>query len=755
MVLLKKLDYNLSMNKVFVRNFVLFIFFLLLCAGTLCYSLIRGERELDTTDDLVMHTYHVITQAEQLSTLIEGMLASQRGFLLTSNEEFSGEYERKKALISEHIASLSNLTKDNESQKSRLDEVRAYFNQFSSELESRIKKLNATKDRVFLEDVETIDSIRDNIIRINTAILNEENNLLQERVLILEKKKREYFYTLLIGIIIGTILLLLFNGFLFRAQAKRSLIEETLKDSEKRFAIAIEGTQDGIFDWDIRTNTVFYSQRFFEMLGYPGRDVNGTYDDFKQYLHPDDAKNVENYIKQYLDGAFPEYVQEFRMKHKSGRWIWIQSRAKVLMDRKGEPYRMVGAHTDITHLIKAQEKLEAEKEEAESANRAKSDFLAHMSHEIRTPLTAISGIAEIMQKRQNKLDESQKQLVSTLNSSSSALKDLVNDILDFSKIESRELELDEELFLLEDLIHEVISMMSLRANEKGISFLFDYNEVKNAEFYGDKKRVRQILSNLIGNAVKFTDTGGVTVKAFFEDRKGGDFLRVDVTDTGIGIASEDFDLIFERFKQADSSVSRKYGGTGLGLPISKNLAELMDGDIFLSSQAKKGSTFSLILPQKVAHEGAKRMDQTELTNKLNDKIQAFIHDECKVLIVEDYEGNVVVLSSFLEDIGLEYEIARTGLEAVNAWKTAHYDVILMDVQMPEMDGFAATSEIRRIEEEQSLDRTPIIGMTAHALVGDKSKCIEAGMDAYLSKPIVENDLKREILTYLDSRKCAA
>jgi CheY-like chemotaxis protein len=380
-----------------------------------------------------------------------------------------------------------------------------------------------------------------------------------------------------------------------------------------------------------------------------------------------------------------------------------------------------------------------------------------MSHEIRTPLTAISGIAEILEKKQGNLDERQKKLIHTLSSSTATLKDLVNDVLDFSKIESGELELNNEIFRLSDLFEMLISIMGVRANEKGISFVFNYQDLKESNFYGDELRIRQILMNLLGNATKFTDQGGVSVSAYVEERNSEQWLRIDVADTGIGISAEHFDMVFERFRQADSSVSRRYGGTGLGLPISKNLAELMGGKIILSSNFRKGSTFSVLLPDKkgLLKSQEDSYDQQQSASNLNDRIKNALRGDSKILVVEDYDGNIAVLSYLLEDLACQYDIARNGQQALDLWKDHDYCLILMDVQMPVMDGFRATAEIRQQEKEQGLEYTPIIGMTAHALIGDKDKCIEAGMDAYLSKPLVESDLKEEILKYLTAEKKAA
>lgn len=742
------------MDKVFLRNYALFFLILFFCASGLIYILISGNRKIDKIDSQVKHTQDVITEAQHLSTLIEGILASQRGYIITRQKNFMEEYEVKRNDFSETIARLSDLIHDNPSQVARTDDLKRFFNNFSNKLEERAGRFSLVEppSADILEDTSEIDEYKENIIRINDAILLEEYSLLNNHVRAVSDQRSRYFTTLLIGVVAASAMLFLFNGFLLNAQKKRSSIEASLRDTQERFSLAIEGTQDGIFDWDLVTGKVFYSKQFFGMLGYERDAFFGTDAEFKDVLHPDDAEKTWKHVDEYLSGGLPDYSQEFRLRHKNGSWIWVQTRAKAIRNKFGKPVRMVGAHTDISHLKERETQLESERNEAEAANMAKSDFLAHMSHEIRTPLTAISGIAEIFEKNQTNLNDKQKRLIQTLHSSTSALKDLINDILDFSKIESGELELSREAFPISSLFEEVTSMMALRANEKKISFICDYQDVKDIDFHGDKLRLRQILINLVGNAIKFTSEGSVNVKATADKEDEQAMLRIDVADTGIGIAPEHFNLIFERFKQADASVSRKYGGTGLGLPISKNLANLMGGTIILNSQPGKGSVFSLFVPcnfpdVKVEHEKpVPDSDSSISLPKVPGK---------KILMVEDYEGNIVVLSHLLEEMGLAHDIARTGAEAIKNWNKNEYDIILMDIQMPEMDGFAATRLIRAMEKEKNLLRTPIIGMTAHALVGDKDKCIAAGMDSYLPKPIVESHLQRKILQYLKEGKKAA
>ncbi|MBI1326171.1 MAG: response regulator [Alphaproteobacteria bacterium] len=748
----------IRMDQIFVRNYTAFFIALVLYAAALIYILVAGNLAINQAEKNVSHSYNVLIASERMTHLVQGMLSAHHSYLLSDNKETLEKYEAKKGQISEQIANAGELVLDNPSQVSRLGEVSNYSTQLIVKLdEFTTKSKSNTKDvrTVSKKDIQIIEGLKDNIVTILSALTKEEKTLLSRRQEEAASQKIRYFVFLFSGVIIAAAMLFLFNGSLLRSQRRRTRVEASLKSTDERFALAIEGTQDGIFDWNLQTGEMFYSRQFFRMLGYDRDSFVGTMDEFKQLLHPEDSMRVWQFLESYLNGEVSEYAQEFRLKNKSGRWVWIQSRAKSILDYQGKPIRLVGAYTDISHVKEKQERLEAEKRAAEEANRAKADFLAHMSHEIRTPLTAVSGIAEIFLRKQDNLDEKQKVLVQTLYSSTAGLKDLINDILDFSKIDSGEVELDISTFELEEVFAPVVDMMGLRANEKKINFVFDYSRLEGASFNGDRARIRQILINLIGNAIKFTEEGGVRVSAYREGDTGERFLRVDITDTGIGIAPENYDMVFERFKQADHSVSRKYGGTGLGLPISKNLAKMMGGTITLNSQLGKGSTFSLIIPDMMASEADVEETEKAEALDLNERIKATVTEKSRILVVEDYEGNLVVLGYVLEELGCLYDIAHNGVEALTLYEKNKYDIIFMDIQMPVMDGFRATAEIRRIEAEESKEHTPIIGMTAHALVGDKDKCIEAGMDAYLPKPLVENDLKEQILLYLRKKNKAA
>lgn len=369
-------------------------------------------------------------------------------------------------------------------------------------------------------------------------------------------------------------------------------------------------------------------------------------------------------------------------------------------------------------------------QKAESASQAKSEFLATMSHEIRTPLNVISGICSLLSR--SLLDEKQKEMVNVLNTNSAMLLGLVNDILDISRIEAGQIALEKTSFEAHHILNNTYSMFALDASRKNLDFLVDDN-VKNIEWEGDVARIQQIITNLVSNAIKFTENGHVHVTTQSEqDADGKRILKFIVEDTGIGISKKHQETIFSKFVQADQSITRRFSGSGLGLALSQSLADLMAGNVSVESIEGKGSTFTLSLPLT----GNVINKEVSAALEIETNVHEVTNSQHRILLVEDYPANVLIATMMLENMNYMIDAVATGQDAVDRVKAAvkPYFAILMDIQMQGMDGYEATRQIRQIEKDKNF-RHRIIGATAHALVGDRERCIEAGMDDYISKPI--------------------
>jgi PAS domain S-box-containing protein len=400
----------------------------------------------------------------------------------------------------------------------------------------------------------------------------------------------------------------------------------------------------------------------------------------------------------------------------------------VTLDRdvNGRPVGFLTVIRDTTERAQAQQELARAKEAAEDATRAKSDFLANMSHEIRTPMNGIIGMT--MLALDTELTPYQADCLNTVRNSAESLLTLLNDILDFSKIESRMLAMEAVAFPLRETIADTLKPLGVQAQQKGLELRYDISPDVPPVVIGDPVRVKQVMNNLVGNAIKFTERGHVAVSVCQERRRDGRVvLHFGITDTGIGIPAEDQATIFEAFRQADGSTTRKFGGTGLGLAISTSLVRMMGGRIWVESEPDAGSTFHFTASFALVDEAAAAPPKPAATAVKPARL-------VKVLVVEDNVVNQRVVLRMLEKRGHTVTVAADGREAIDALERDSYDLVLMDIQMPEMGGFEATAVIRD-RERQTGRHTRIVAMTAHAMTGDRERCLEAGMDGYLSKPI--------------------
>jgi signal transduction histidine kinase/DNA-binding NarL/FixJ family response regulator len=428
---------------------------------------------------------------------------------------------------------------------------------------------------------------------------------------------------------------------------------------------------------------------------------------------------------------------ELTARARDGTKTVVSYNATTFYDRDRTLQGVFAAARDVTERKRVEMELKQAKAVAESASRTKSDFLASMSHEIRTPMNAIMGIADLLAKTE--LTAEQDKYVQIFRRAGDNLLNLINDILDLSKVEASQLELERTGFSLNDHLEKVIEMVAARAQEKGLVLICEIAPDVPLELVGDPMRLRQVMLNLLGNAIKFTESGEVSLRATLEsDGSANTLLRFTVTDSGIGIPGEKLGRVFERFTQADTSTTRRFGGSGLGLTISKRLVELMGGQIWAESVVGTGSVFSLVVPFEI-WVGAALGAEMPVDASADLALPAL-----RILLAEDSPDNCLITEAYLEDTPYQIQIAGTGAIACELFEAGDFDLVLMDRQMPVMDGLTATRNIRAWEAANDRPPTPIIALTASALKGDREMCLAAGCTAFLTKPIKQEVLLQAI-----------
>lgn len=490
---------------------------------------------------------------------------------------------------------------------------------------------------------------------------------------------------------------------------------------------------------------VYVNKSFTILTGYTSEEAVGRTATFLQGPKTD-RKTLARISQAIVDKR--SVSVECLNYSKEGHEYWVEINLNpILCTKTGECVYFLATERDITERKTAESQLMKAIEKAEEATKAKSEFLANMSHELRTPMNGILGLAEILQGAD--LSDEVRECVDAIQSSGQNLLCIVNDILDLSKIEAQELEIEKYPFKIKDALKNVKDITSLSATNKNLSYDMSVNLDVPDWLTGDGKRIQQVIFNLVGNALKFTEKGGVSVSVDWKQMGGDTSLYVQVQDTGIGIPDEFQSQLFDKFAQADTSISRKFGGTGLGLAITKYLVEMMGGTIGFTSKVNHGTTFFISIPIKQTPKQDILQSEIKVINE--NSLVGIDLVNIRALIVEDHPINQMLAVKWLKKLGLKnIDSALNGFESLTLLRNNHYDFILMDCQMPELDGYETTSLIRDMEKQLNI-RTPIIAMTANAMLGEREKCIQSGMDDYLSKPLNFGQFQSSIAQWIGAK----
>jgi PAS domain S-box-containing protein len=552
--------------------------------------------------------------------------------------------------------------------------------------------------------------------------------------------------------------------------------------SEERFNFAVRGSSDGIWDWNTVTNEVYCSPRFKELLGYADGEFDSTPRFLERHLPPEEARQTVAKLRAHLARNRPLDL-ETRLWTRSGEWRWFRVRGRSIADAHGHAVRMAGTLTDVTDrkkfeaelkrsaaeveesrrrieaqsdaLVEQAAELEVARRRAEQASQSKSEFLANMSHEIRTPMTAILGFADLllMEEGIEKAPRERISALETIKRNGEHLLEIINDILDLSKVEASALKIERLRFSPAKIVADVIALMKVRADAKRLELASSYAGRIPETIESDPTRLRQILINLVGNAIKFTDSGSVQIRVRLVPGAppGGDGGRLEfaVHDTGIGMSAQELGRLFRPFTQADASTTRRFGGTGLGLTISKRFAALLGGDLIAESDVGKGSLFTVTIATGPL-EGVKMCQPPSRPAALSPPAPmgrgTVPRLSGRVLVAEDGIDNQRLLSFLLRKAGAEVEVVDNGRSAMERALAGQregrpFAVILMDMQMPVMDGYTSTSQLRAAGYTGT-----IIALTAHTMSGDRDRCLAAGCDDYATKPIHGSTLISLILS---------
>ncbi len=536
----------------------------------------------------------------------------------------------------------------------------------------------------------------------------------------------------------------LFFAAVLRDVTARKQAENALRKSRENLAKAQEISHLGSWEWDIVNNQLYWSDEVYRIFGFILPDFVGTYELFLDVIHPDDRLMVQDAVHRALIDD-QVYDIEHRIVRPDGVVRVVNELGKIRRDASGKPVEMVGSVQDITERKMIEEALRHATQKAEAGNRAKSEFLAVMSHEMRTPMNAIIGFSDLLAG--SRLDGEQREWVNGALTASQGLVGLINDMLEWTWSQTGDHHAITTVFQLSKLMEDASTAAKVLAEQKGLRLeLFVSPELPDF-LQGEEQGLRLVLRNLLGNAVKFTEQGWIRfcAEVSADSTHSGKMVQFSIQDTGIGMPSDKLALIFAPFTQLDSSSSRKFGGTGLGLALSRRLVERMGGTLWVESVVQSGSTFFFTIPLTAAEGVIKSKPQSVGDDSL---LLGALTREVLLLLVEDDPVNRKVISGLLKKLGLAFQVAENGVQALEKLRQTAFDLVLMDCQMPIMDGFTACTEWRQEEARTGRSRVPVVAVTAFALKGDKERCLAAGMDDYLSKPLNFSDFKTMLSHWL-------
>ncbi|HEY3309837.1 MAG TPA: PocR ligand-binding domain-containing protein, partial [Desulfuromonadaceae bacterium] len=528
---------------------------------------------------------------------------------------------------------------------------------------------------------------------------------------------------------------------------ERKQAEFKLKESERLFNKAQKISHLGSWSLDLITNRLIWSDEIYRIFGLQQQEFAATYEAFLDAVHPEDRVSVNSvYLDSIQEGKDVYEIEHRVIRKHTGQIRYVYEKCEHIKDASGKIIRSEGVVHDITDRKLAEQELQQAKAAAEAANIAKSRFLATMSHEIRTPMNGVIGMLELLQHTE--LTSQQQKYAESAKNSGVELVHLLNDILDLSKIEADKLELEISAFDLRQVISDTINLLSLQAREKTVKLASSIDNNLPSVLKGDAGRLRQIITNLVGNAIKFTPEGSVTlhIRKETEDECFAT-LRFQVIDSGIGIASDKLEHIFEPFTQVDSSTTRKFGGTGLGLAICKQLTELMGGSIGAESTEGVGSTFWFTVVLEKLTESDLASPKPISVQNLNFR-RLTAGNANRLLLVDDDPTAQSIMPDLLKSYGYLVDVAGDGKEALRTLQNNDYALVLMDCMMPEMNGYEVTAAIRDPASAVRRHDIPVIALTGNAMKEERDKCIAAGMDDHLPKPLILGDLLLKLDNWL-------